>query len=108
VKRLSEAAFQVELDRIRRGLQRYAPQRAWLYGSFARGDYHAASDVDLLIVKETDLPFVQRAADVWRACDSSLSIEPLVYTPAEFESMRRQHNPLIERVLEEGILIYGS
>jgi len=108
MKRLSRAAFEAELDRIRRGLQRYAPQRVWLFGSFARGDYHAASDVDLLIVKETDLPFVQRAADVWRACESTLSIEPLVYTPAEFERMQRQENPLIARALEEGILIYGS
>ena len=108
MKRLSRAAFEVELERIRRGLARYGPQRVWLYGSFARGDYHAASDVDLLIVKETDLPFVERAADVWRVCESRLPIETLVYTPAEYERMVRRGNLLIARALEEGILIYGS
>jgi predicted nucleotidyltransferase len=108
MKRLSQAAFEAELERIRSGLRRYAPLRAWLFGSYARGDYNAASDVDLLIVKETDLPFVERAAEVWRACESGLSIEPLVYTPNEFERMLRQGNPLIERALQEGVLIYGS
>ena len=107
MKRLSRAAFEAELKGIRRGLQEYAPQRVWLFGSFARGDDHAGSDIDLLIVKETSLPFVERAAEVWRACESSLPIEPLVYTPAEFEQMVRRGNPLIARALEEGILIYG-
>jgi predicted nucleotidyltransferase len=108
VKRLPRAVFEAELDRIRQGLHEYAPQRVWLFGSFARGDDHAGSDVDLLIVKETHLPFVERAAEVWRACDSDLAIEPLVYTPAEFEQMVRRGNPLVARALEEGILIYGS
>ena len=107
-RRLSPAATQAMLDRVIACLAGYDPQQVWLFGSYARGDYHAASDLDLLIIKETGQPYTERAADVWRACDAivGLSIEPLVYTPAEFARMRAAANPLIDRVLQEGRLIY--
>lgn len=106
MKRISRQTFETELDKIIRGLGRYAPQKVILFGSYARGDYNAGSDVDLLIIKDTDLPFTERAADVWRACLSKLTIEPLVYTPDEFERMIRQGNPFISQVLAEGIVVY--
>jgi len=106
VKRISHQAFEAELDKILEGLRRYGPDRVILFGSFARGDYHAASDVDLLIVKDTHQPFVERSADVWRMCPSELAIEPLVYTPAEFARMVQQGNPLVSTALREGIVIY--
>jgi predicted nucleotidyltransferase len=106
MKRISPQAFEAELDKIRAGLRRYGPDKVILFGSFARGDYHAASDVDLLIVKDTLRPFVERSADVWRMCPSRLTIEPLVYTPDEFARMVQQGNPLISTALQEGIVIY--
>jgi len=106
MKRISSEAFAVELKKIIRGLRRYAPQTVILFGSFARGDYHAGSDVDLLIVKQTNRPFTERSAEVLRACQSKLAIEPLVYTPDEFERMKRQKNPFIFKALAEGKVIY--
>ena len=35
--------------------------------------------------------------DVWRK-----GLDPLKYTPGEFEEMQAQHNPFIEHALEEG------
>lgn len=32
----------------------YKPERIILFGSAARGDYHANSDIDLLIIKNSD------------------------------------------------------
>jgi len=108
VKRISRQEFVGELTRIVGGLRDYAPDKAILFGSFARGDYHAGSDVDLLIVKDTNQPFMERSADVLRACPSALALEPLVYTPAELEQMVRQNNPFICQVLAEGVVIYES
>ncbi|MGD2148899.1 MAG: nucleotidyltransferase domain-containing protein [Anaerolineae bacterium] len=106
MKRISRAPFESELETIRKGLKQYGAQKAILFGSYARGDYHAGSDVDLIIIKETDLPFLERSAEVWRECRSSLTIEPLVYTPAEFARMRRENNPFVEQALREGVAIY--
>ncbi len=108
MRRWSTARFQKELERILQALRLYRPQRVILFGSFARGDDHGLSDVDLLIIKETDRPFVERIGEVLALCDSSLPIEPLVYTPAEFARLVEERNPFIEQVLREGKVIYES
>ena len=79
MKRISSQTFQEELDKIIAGLRDYAPHKVLLFGSFARGDYHAGSDVDLLIIKQTERPFLERSAEVLRLCSTTLSLEPLVY-----------------------------
>lgn len=108
MRRLSPQQFQEKLTRIVAALRGYGPQQVILFGSFARGDYHALSDVDLLIVKETERPFVERIGQVLALCegDGTLSVEPLVYTPEELRQMQQSRNPFIEQVLSEGILIY--
>lgn len=108
MRRISRHRLQGELDRIVDSLQPYQPVQIILFGSFARGDYHALSDVDLLIVKETQTPFLERIGPVLALCESGseLLIEPLVYTPQELAQMKRARNPFIEHILTEGIVIY--
>lgn len=106
MRRLSKQRFQEELNRILEGLRQYLPQEVILLGSFARGDHHALSDIDLLIIKRTDRPSVERIGDVLALCDYSIPLEPLVYTPEEFERLREEGNPLIEQALREGKVIY--
>lgn len=108
MQRLSKQRFEEELNRILEGLRQYQPQKVILFGSFARGDHHALSDIDLLIIKRTDRPFVARIGDVLALCDYSIPLEPLVYTPEEFERLREEGNPLIEQALREGKVIYES
>ncbi len=108
MRRISHRQFQKELKRIVDRLRQYRPQRIILFGSFARGDYHALSDVDLLIVKETTIPFIDRIGPVLALCegDNMLPVEPVIYTPEELEQMKQAVNPFIERVLAEGVVIY--
>ena len=108
MRRISQARFQEELDRILERIRRYRPQKVILYGSFARGDYHALSDIDLVIIEETDRSFFERIGEILSLCEPSISLEPLVYTPGEFERMREEGNPFIEQVLREGKVIYES
>jgi predicted nucleotidyltransferase len=108
MRRMSREQVERELSCIVASLRRYGPQRVILFGSFARGDDHAFSDIDLLIIKQTDRPFVERIGDVLALCEHTISLEPLVYTPEEFEAMRAAGNPFIERVLEERIVLYES
>jgi predicted nucleotidyltransferase len=108
MRRISEQRFREELSRVLAGLRQYHPQKVILFGSFARGDYHAGSDLDLLIIKDTDRPFVERIGDVLAFCDYTIPLEPLVYTPEEFERMREEDNPFIEQVLSEGEVVYES
>lgn len=106
MKRLSGADVQAEISRIVEALRAYEPEKVILYGSFARGDYHAGSDLDLIIVKETDRSFTDRIGDALRFCRSRIPIEPLVYRPSEMAAMLQRGNDFLETALKEGIVIY--
>jgi predicted nucleotidyltransferase len=46
------------MDRIVQALRSYQPERIYLFGSAARGESDELSDVDLVIIKETEDPFL--------------------------------------------------
>ena len=67
---------------------KHGVKNVYLYGSFARGDFHEGSDIDLIIVGEFEGRMHQR---IGRILDlTSLPIEPLIYTEAEFEQMKER------------------
>jgi predicted nucleotidyltransferase len=78
--------------------------RVLLYGSFARGDIHEGSDVDLIFVGEFPERFHKRTIRILELTD--LPVEPLCYTPEEFDQMVAHQNPFIMAALEEGIQLY--
>ncbi|MBE3598357.1 MAG: nucleotidyltransferase domain-containing protein [Limnochordaceae bacterium] len=101
-------------DRLERSLQkavqqiasRYRPARIILFGSLARGDVHEDSDIDLLIIKQTDRPFLKRIDDVLAVLDTEVPVEPIVYTEHEFERLAREGRDFIDTILREGRVLY--
>lgn len=84
-------------------------QRAILFGSYARGEADEYSDVDVVIIKETALPFLDRYTDfhhLFLAIRKALQV--LVYTPEEFDDMRARGNPFILNVIKDGVVIYEA
>ena len=63
-------------------------KKVYLYGSFARGNFHEGSDIDLIIVGEFEGKMPQRIKEVLDL--TALPVEPLVYTEAEFEHMKER------------------
>ncbi|MFQ5987219.1 MAG: nucleotidyltransferase domain-containing protein [Dehalococcoidia bacterium] len=87
-------------------LKGYDPRRVILLGSLARGEEDRYSDIDLVIIKETEERFLDRINSVYEILQPTRALDVLVYTPEEFEHMRREGNPFIERLLQEGMVIY--
>jgi predicted nucleotidyltransferase len=108
IQRPSPTEFQAELTRVLDALQEYGAQKIILFGSFARGDYCATSDLDLLIIKQTSRRFLDRIGDVLMLCDYSIPLEPLVYTPEEIDRLLAEGNTFLETVLAEGVVVYES
>src|SRR5512137_1296223 len=71
-------------------LARAKAQRAWVFGSHARGEADAESDVDLVVIAETEAPFVDRYKQFASAFSQVPEIEMWVFTPAEWQKMHRQ------------------
>jgi len=82
-------------------------KRAIVFGSHARGEADVWSDLDLVIVADTDLPFLDRFRAFRGLYDAyPYPMEILVYTPDEFDRMVEDENAFLEQVLKGGIAIY--
>ncbi|WP_305044999.1 nucleotidyltransferase domain-containing protein [Geoalkalibacter sp.] len=75
------------LARLRAALARHDVVAAWLIGSCARGDARPWSDIDLILVCETALPFVERPRLFAALDDLGVPVDLLVYTPEEFAAL---------------------
>ena len=82
---------------------------AFIYGSVARGEDRAESDIDILIVADdvTLEEIFARLSTVERRLGRKIS--PRLYTSDEFRRRRRSHNPFLKKVLAgERIMLIGS
>ena len=99
-----------DLDELKR---RIAPhvQRATkviAFGSVARGESDAWSDLDLLIVAETRRPFFERFKDFAGLYDVWPRLDLLIYTPEELARMVDEENPLVTQALREGVVLHQA
>jgi len=94
------------IEQIVSSLGEYDPERIILFGSHARRDADEYSDLDLVVIKETEERFLDRLKRVYEIMQPDFALDILVYTPQEFADMLEKGNPFLERVLEEGVIIY--
>jgi HEPN domain-containing protein/predicted nucleotidyltransferase len=98
------ATLDAIVDRIVTG---YAPERIIVFGSHASGEAREGSDVDLLIVKETNQRPLERRLAVERLlADRGVPLDLFVYTPAEVRRLYAAGSPLIEEIVENGRVLY--
>lgn len=87
-------------------IEEYDPEQVILFGSMARGTVGEWSDLDLLIVKETTEPFLDRSVRVALLCRVMVGVDYLVYTPSELAQMIERGNLFILNALQEGRVLY--
>ena len=81
-------------------------QKAVVFGSVGRITSTKKSDLDLMIIMDTDKRFFDRydifndIYDLVKGC----AIDMLIYTPEELIDI--SHRPFIKRILKEGKVIY--
>jgi predicted nucleotidyltransferase len=95
------------MDRILKG---YKPNKVILFGSYAYGEPTEDSDIDLLIIKNTDKRPIDRWVEVKRLLrdDSrTLPVSPLVYTEKEIEERIAIKDFFVEEILGKGGVLYG-
>ena len=79
------------------------PERVILFGSWARSEQGPESDIDLLIVHESDLPRPQRYAQVRRLFwGMGIPMDILVYTPKEYAKYQTVPGSFTHTVSHEG------
>jgi len=95
--------------RLKPVFTKYHIQKAILFGSFARGSQNQKSDIDLILIQETEEPYFERykgiLQDLYKAVKGR-DLEVFIYTPEELE--RISHRRFIQRAWQEGKIIYES
>jgi predicted nucleotidyltransferase len=80
-----------------------------LFGSYARGDANENSDVDFMIITESDLPRYKRSRELYKIFKPyPFGMDIIVYTPQEIEKARKSTISFVSNVLREGKTLYAS
>jgi predicted nucleotidyltransferase len=94
-------------DVVQRILDVGSPRRIVLFGSRAHGDAHRNSDLDLLIIEDSELPRYRRPPRYLRALVGVFPAKDIVvWTPAEVNAWRDVPNAFITSALREGRTLY--
>ncbi len=83
-------------------------EKVIIFGSRARGDYLADSDVDLIMVSRDfeGVPFYERMDKLILLWESPLDLDVLCYTPEEFK-MKQEEICIVKQAVQEGVVIAG-
>ncbi len=86
----------------------YKPEKIILFGSYAYGKPTEDSDLDLLIVKDSDLPRYKRAREIrkllWGITDVPKDI--MVYTQAEIDEWQGVKEAFVTQIVKNGRVLY--
>jgi predicted nucleotidyltransferase len=97
--------LQKELERILPLIINLGVKKIILFGSLSSGKVHRSSDIDLLIVRESNQRFLDRLDDLYRTIKPNYGIDFFVYNPEEFEEMSLT-NRFLKKAVKEGRLLY--
>jgi len=102
-----EKLLKQELNRYLALLIKYEnPEKVILFGSMTTGDVHEWSDIDLVVIKDTKLPFLQRIDKIYQLLHPRVGTDIIVYTPEEFKRMSEERIFIRDEILGKGIVIY--
>lgn len=93
---------------VNRIIQKYCPEKIYLFGSFAWGKPTADSDIDLFIIKKTKNDRYSRQLEVRKLIKGELPVDVLVYTPAEAAKRLQMGDFFIEDIYKKGKILYEA
>jgi predicted nucleotidyltransferase len=87
----------------------FQPQKVILFGSYAhRTTVTEDSDVDLLVLMETDEHPLHTAARIAAAVDHPFPLDIIVATPTDFEASVAHRGVFATQVANEGLVLYEA
>ncbi len=86
---------------------RFNPDRIILFGSYANGTQTDSSDLDLIIIQESDLPPQNRGFDIRMSLlGLKIPFDILIYTKSEFEQEKENRFSFLSSAIKNSKLLY--
>ncbi|MDR2583595.1 MAG: nucleotidyltransferase domain-containing protein [Fibromonadaceae bacterium] len=103
------------IEEMTERLKELKPRKVILFGSYAKGTETEDSDLDVLVVldsnerSKTFSELMERSKPVSaavREVRKKMAMDLIVYTMAEFEFLRKQKDFFVEEIVETGKILY--
>ena len=88
----------------------YKPEKIILFGSCVSGKITPDSDIDMLIIKDTDKAYRERWIEVGRLVRNpkrNIPFEPFIITTKEFQRELKR-NFFLQEIVEKGRVLYAK
>lgn len=86
----------------------FHPQKVILFGSYAYGTPTEDSDIDLLVVMETEGRPLRAAANIAAAIDHPLSLDILVFGPRQLRYALENEYTFATEIVTRGQVLYEA
>jgi len=85
----------------------FNPDKIILFGSYANGVQNDDSDLDILIVQDSDLPMHKRGFDIRMSLRGILiPMDILIYTKSEFEQEKNKNFSFLNSAMKNSKIMY--
>lgn len=86
---------------------RFNPYKIILFGSYANGTQNEDSDLDLLIVQDSELPMQKRGLDIRMSLiGTKIPMDILIYTKTEFEQEKNSAFSFLKSAIKNSKVLY--
>ncbi len=85
------------------------PQKIVLFGSYANGSANNDSDLDLLIIKNSEIPVNKRCRELRKHLRGlKIPMDILMYTQEEIAEWKDTKAAFVTKILEQGKVLYAE
>lgn len=88
-------------------IDKYNPEKIILFGSTASGNVNEWSDLDLVVIKNTDKSFYERLEEIVEIAQPNIGADIIVYTPDEAEQMKDDFF-FKEEIINKGKVLFSA
>ena len=104
-KRIPQKAVNQVVEQI---VENFKPQKIILFGSYARGNPHPESDLDLLVIIDTPLKEGKLSLEIRRNLGVMFGLDLIVYKPQHLKDRVEMGDWFLRDILKEGKVLYES
>jgi len=84
------------------------PEKVILFGSYAEGNPDNNSDLDIIVVKEMNIPRHKRSREIKKYLRGvKVPIDLIVYSQDEIDEWKDNEHSFISKALKSGRVLYG-